>query len=92
MIFPMWFHVKIAGEESFHLNLRIPLFLIWVLAFPFAMVTLVFLLVWYVIKFVFTCRFVFPRVVFYSYQLCCALRGMTIDVRNRKQQVFISFK
>lgn len=92
MMLPLWLQLKIEQKDERNMNLHLPLFLLWLILLPFALLALPFLLIWCVVEFLFTLRFNMIGIVYHSYLLCCATRGTTIDVREKNQHVLILIK
>ena len=87
---PSLLHVRFKCRER-HVNIWLPLFLLWplllvlaLMLFPFVLVAS--LVVWYK-------DWGKPLFLFYPavYHLFCALRGLRIDIRQGSDVVFFSF-
>lgn len=89
MMLPLWLHLKIEKNGKRDFSLHLPLFILWLLALPLALIALPFLLLWSLVSFLITMRFNFFPLVFYSYRLCCALKGTSIEVNEKNERISI---
>jgi uncharacterized membrane protein len=85
-VIPLLLVLRIRNERGRRVNLYLPLFLVWVLLAPLALVALVVLCV------VAPFRGIAPhRVLPAVWRVICGLRGLRVDVDSPEARVFVHF-